>query len=379
MEKNYELTVIPIQSVETNPLDDWPVGDIDDLAASISQLGVIDSCAVIGPYPNGNYRLLSGKRRRAASIKVGKEELPCHIVDGCDMPDNMQKLYIESANLDRRDMPSVTKNEHRAYVMNILVEMVRNGELKERKMARKIAELLKVSPRYGRYWRAIYMDGVKDLQDMVASSEIDPKPAAKISTFPEEKQNQAVEQIKSGISVKSVIEDLEGKSNYDLEELESLDVDAINLSDLGATDDLEKIGAFSSSVPDRNDRSYSYEDPYDNEELVDSVRSYTSTSAPQSSIAKKVTTSYEPEPPLPANDTVDSEHNDKQIAMPYVPPVSQESGEVLTEGKSGLSDEEFSTIQTVIRWCNLIVTKDTITTEEQNAIEACKRVADCYA
>lgn len=364
MRKEKELLKVPVNLVDTNPLDTWELGDISDLKVSIEQLGVIDSCAVIGPFENGHYRLLSGKRRTTSLAEVkGKDaDLPIHIVGNSDMPENVQKLYIESANLERRDVSLETKNEHRAYVMEILLEMVKNGELKERKMASKAADLLKVSPRYGRYWRAIYMNGIKDLKDMVAETQLDPKPAAKLATYSEDIQEEAVHKIKSGASAQEVLDSL--KSGTDLEALESINEDEVSLTDLAALVMQKEpnitISAFSKKAdePMRDGENYSFFD--EEEAAMDVAEDIVSapTIKPSSTPVKQANVS------MP-----------RLLSQPEAIPTP-----ILHEGRTEDQDNEcdMQTINIVIRWCQSIMKKESPNANEWDAIAACKKVAECF-
>ena len=78
--------------------------------------------SVIGPMENGLYRLISGERRYKSVCEVMKKTnkelvIPCYVVGESDMSDEMQRILIETANLEARETDVKTLNEHRANVM----------------------------------------------------------------------------------------------------------------------------------------------------------------------------------------------------------------------------------------------------------------------
>jgi ParB family chromosome partitioning protein len=94
-------TIIPIAMIEANP--DQPrtnLGNIEELAASIREKGVLEPILVRAVAPN-RYQIISGERRfRAASI-AGLDEIPAIELD-VDDKEQLEIALVE--NIQRKDL-----------------------------------------------------------------------------------------------------------------------------------------------------------------------------------------------------------------------------------------------------------------------------------
>lgn len=80
-------------------------GDIDGLAATIADHGLLQPLGVIETH-QGRYRVVYGNRRRLAAVKLELERVPCIILD----PDDPHMLVRQmTENLQRRDLNDLEK------------------------------------------------------------------------------------------------------------------------------------------------------------------------------------------------------------------------------------------------------------------------------
>lgn len=169
---NSEMISLTKEQIELNPLNNWANGNMKDLVDSISTIGLITPLSLIGPMENGLYRLISGERRYKSICECTKNtdenfEIPCYIVGDSKMSQEMQSILIEAANLEVRETDIQTLNEHRSNVMEQLFALVEKGEITEREVASKAADIFKTSDTYARFWKRIFSSGIPSLKQMV--------------------------------------------------------------------------------------------------------------------------------------------------------------------------------------------------------------------
>lgn len=80
-------------------------GDIDGLAATIREQGLLQPLGVV-PIGTGRYRVVYGNRRREAALKLGLEKVPCILLDEHDPHTLLQQL---TENLQRQDLNDLEK------------------------------------------------------------------------------------------------------------------------------------------------------------------------------------------------------------------------------------------------------------------------------
>jgi ParB family chromosome partitioning protein len=101
-------TIIPISMIEANP--DQPrtnLGNIEELAASVSEKGVLEPILVrlIGP---NRYQIISGERRFRAASMAGLDEIPAIELD-VDDKEQLEIALIE--NIQRKDLSAFEEAE----------------------------------------------------------------------------------------------------------------------------------------------------------------------------------------------------------------------------------------------------------------------------
>src|SRR5881394_1133644 len=94
-------TILPISMIEANP--DQPrtnLGNIEELAASIREKGVLEPILVRAIGPN-RYQIISGERRFRAATLAGLDEIPAIELD-VDDKEQLEIALIE--NIQRKDL-----------------------------------------------------------------------------------------------------------------------------------------------------------------------------------------------------------------------------------------------------------------------------------
>ena len=101
--------MIPIDKVRPNP--DQPrkfIGDIEELADSIREKGVLEPLLVRFVPREDTYHIISGERRYHASCAAGLREVPC-IEKIADDAETLELALIE--NLQRKDLTAFEESE----------------------------------------------------------------------------------------------------------------------------------------------------------------------------------------------------------------------------------------------------------------------------
>lgn len=213
--KTTDLSYVLLENIKPNPLNSYATepDDIQEKKNSIQAYGLIEPLVVLRN-PDDTYVLIAGETRLKAITELNNEgkidfkSIPCHVLGNAgEYTDIEQELLIETSNLETR--LSIERGKHQARVMNLLKELVKKGELPERKVSSKAAELFKTSKRWGRLWAQVFVgeDADEELQDMVAEGDITIKQAANIMTFEPETKQEVKEKIRSGENPSVAIEE----------------------------------------------------------------------------------------------------------------------------------------------------------------------------
>ena len=110
MTETTAVQMIPVEAISPSPLNPRSdLGEIGELAASITSLGIIQPLTV-RPTEDGRYLLVAGERRYAAALAAGLTEVPA-IVREIDDKTALEIALVE--NCQRRDLSHT--DEARAY------------------------------------------------------------------------------------------------------------------------------------------------------------------------------------------------------------------------------------------------------------------------
>lgn len=323
-------TQLNLSMIKANPLNNFEMIDMDDLKKSIYSYGLITPLTVFGPFDDGKYMLLAGERRWRCCRKLQEEgklpknyEVPVMIYAPENLNETIQKIVIRVSNIENRD--DTRKIETMAEVMELLGELVSNGEMEEREMAKKASELFKVSDRWGRYWRRVFMSDDEELKTMVKDRTVNIHEASDILSLNEEKRNQVKEEIRQNVPAKEAIQ--KQKNPLNIPKYEDA---GISESDALSLEGLESGKVFDVSEEELDALDFDIADFQRESELQQGV------------------------------DTVGR-----------IKVINQES-------KREKEEQYKSKLDSFIAWCEKIKDCENPTDEEWNVIEACREVADRF-
>ena len=330
------------KQIQTNPENSWENGDLTDLIASIRSFGIIEPLAIMGPMEDGNYQLLSGERRYKSILKIEEEDgvqisIPCYLKSDGTLSKEMQRIYINSANLESREPDMRTKNAHRAAIMEDLLRIQESEHFSDRSIAAKASELFKCTPTYARFWKLVFTNGTDKLKDLLKDNGVSAKNASKISILTPEQQEAVVDRIRETNNADEAHDLAQGRSS-----------------------------ASTASVSD----------------IIEDVKK----EFPAAETAEVKTEKPEKE----AKGKSDLKLSEQDLALLDIDPDDINVNDLI--GESDDSDYGYeptpSSVRSksvdtaaaaVIEWCNAIIKKTDPTEEEWEAIEACKEVADVFA
>lgn len=342
MKKKEHLFYATSEQIRTNPENSWENGDLTDLVASIRSFGIIEPLAIMGPMEDGNYQLLSGERRYKSIKRIEDEDgiqisIPCYLKSDGTLSKEMQRIYINAANLESREPDMRTKNAHRAAIMEDLLKIQESEHFSDRSIAAKASELFKCTPTYARFWKLVFTNGTDNLKDLLKENGVSAKNASKISILTPEQQDAVVERIRE-------------TNDADLER------------------DLVQGRSSKTTTPVS--------------EIIDSVKK----DYPDAKEVKKEELKKESKKPgelkLSEQDLQlldidpDDINTDELIGEDYEQEARYEYESTPAVGRVKGVD---AAAAAVIEWCNAIIKKTDPTDEEWEAIDACKEVADVFA
>ena len=389
---NNEIIFLTKEQIEVNPLNNWDNGNLRDLVDSIKTLGLVTPLSVIGPMENGVYRLISGERRYKSICEITEKtdeefQIPCYIVGASDMSKEMQCVLIETANLEVRETDTKTINEHRANVMEQLLILSDNAEIKEHNVASKAAEIFKTSDTYARFWQRIFRKGIDPLKEMVKAGELGVKTANQIAKYTDKEQEKAVKEIehyvlsKNDVTISDIPDKTEPRTTIqDIIENISSEEDTLDKLKREAQEKEQPLKGqpkrVDSSFMDMNDEDFDIEIDQDIEaefnEMLNTTCAKKSTAIPASTPVK---------PSAPSNPFCNLEDFDPfdTDSTGYDEEEPSYNAYSTSEPVTDVLDEEYlEQLNTVRSWCKEIMKKDELTDEEWHVVEACKEVVDCF-
>lgn len=126
--------IIPIDKLHASPANPRRrVGDVKDLVASITALGVLEPLVVV-PRPDGGYEVVAGHRRLAAAGQAGLMELPCTVRELSEA-ERLEAALVE--NLARSDLRPIEE----ASALFRLVEMGQTSKALARRIGRSVKHI----------------------------------------------------------------------------------------------------------------------------------------------------------------------------------------------------------------------------------------------
>jgi ParB family transcriptional regulator, chromosome partitioning protein len=102
-----QILFLPLDNIQRNPYQprkDFDTAELNDLAESIRQKGVIQAITV-RKLDDGNYELISGERRLRAAKLAGIDKIPAYILDVSSKEDLLEIALIE--NIQRANLNAI--------------------------------------------------------------------------------------------------------------------------------------------------------------------------------------------------------------------------------------------------------------------------------
>ena len=199
--------VMDIPLMEIHDFPDHPFRVIQDdamleMAESIKQFGVLVP-AMVRPREDGGYELISGHRRKMASMLAGQTSLPCIVRE---LSDNEAIIVMVDSNLQREQL--LPSEKAKAYKMKMDAMRRRQGERTDltsvqvgQKLPNKTSRelLAENSPdsntQIQRFLRLTNL--VPELMKLVDEGKLGMTPAVELSYIPPEEQQMVVDAIES--------------------------------------------------------------------------------------------------------------------------------------------------------------------------------------
>ncbi|MGQ9864132.1 MAG: ParB/RepB/Spo0J family partition protein [Bacteroidia bacterium] len=148
IQKSHTVEEIPIEAIEANPFQprlDFPQEELDQLAESIRQHGLIQPITVRKIAP-GRYQLIAGERRLRAAKKAGLTVLPAYVREA----ENTEMLaFALIENIQRQDLNPIETAlayQRLAQECNLTLEKIADYVGKSRPTINNFIRLLRLPP-----------------------------------------------------------------------------------------------------------------------------------------------------------------------------------------------------------------------------------------
>ena len=184
-----------MDKITASPSNKYGIRDIEELAASIEQLGLLHNLVVKEPDASGNYELVSGERRYMALRLLEWPTAPCK-VEGQGSAAEIE-LRLLHANATARVLTDYEKTMQAARIKEILQGMKADGYKFKGRMRDIVAEVLKVSPAQMGRMESIDKNLTPELKKAFENEEIGISKAYEASLLSEEDQAAAYDEFKA--------------------------------------------------------------------------------------------------------------------------------------------------------------------------------------
>ncbi len=225
LEKVVDISLVEIQDFPNHPFKVIVNEEMQDMAQSISEHGVLLP-ALVRPLPNGGYQMISGHRRKKASEIANKETMPCIVRS---LTDDEATIIMVDSNLQREKiLPS-----ERAFAYKMKIEaMNRQGkrtDLTSSQVGKRLNAYEELAQEVGESRNQIHRfirltELTKPLLDMVDNEDIAFNPAVELSYLTKQEQEWLLNSIGCNVATPSLSQAQEMKK---LSQSGNLDEDKI--------------------------------------------------------------------------------------------------------------------------------------------------------
>jgi ParB family chromosome partitioning protein len=217
----FEIINIPIEKIEPSELNKYGIRDIEDLAASIEEMGLLHNLVVKDINNNGLYEIISGERRYKACRLLfdnGNEQfkyLPCKVEK--PVSDSITELKLIHANATARVLNDWEKIYQAGRINEIVYKLKEEGYEFTGRMRSVVAEILEVSDAQAGRMIKIDKDLANEVKEELKSGNIGITAAYEISALDKEEQAEILEEIKE--SGRAEIQAYKNKKKRDLKNI----------------------------------------------------------------------------------------------------------------------------------------------------------------
>lgn len=225
LEKVVDISLSEIQEFPNHPFKVIVNEEMQDMAQSISEHGVLLP-VLVRPLPNGGYQMISGHRRKKASEIANKETIPCIVRN---LTDDEATIIMVDSNLQREKILS----SERAFAYKMKIEaMNRQGkrtDLTSSQIGKRLNAYEELAQEVGESRNQIHRfirltELTKPLLDMVDSEDIAFNPAVELSYLTKKEQEWLLNSIECNVATPSLSQAQEMKK---LSQSGNLDEDKI--------------------------------------------------------------------------------------------------------------------------------------------------------
>ena len=197
---HFEILNIPIEKIEPSKVNQYGVRDIEELAASIEEMGLLHNLVVKAANDEGLYEIISGERRYKACkllLENGNEQfkyLPCKVEKTAS--DAMTEFKLIHANATARILTDWEKIYQAGRINEILYKLKEEGYEFTGRMRTLVAEILDVSDAQAGRMIKIDKDLTEKMKEEIKAGNIGITTAYEISTLTENEQTEALEELR---------------------------------------------------------------------------------------------------------------------------------------------------------------------------------------
>lgn len=245
-------------------------GDIDGLAATIREQGLLQPLGVV-PAGNGRYRMVYGNRRREAALKLGLDKVPCILLEDDDPRTLLQQL---TENVQRQDLNDLEKAKAFSRLRETLQERgetTGDGELDE-----AVGRAVGLTGRTVRRYLGL-LDLSEEIHDMLRTGELSVTQAQHLRRIPNQRTQlelarAAVEEGMSAAELSRLSSYFAANPNLSIDAaLEALhqgiEAREPGMAPVAAGGPLPKVSTTTVSIKDDDDDLWDDEDEGDDEYL----------------------------------------------------------------------------------------------------------------
>ena len=196
-ETGEHVVMLPLDAI--HPFKNHPFRIVDDeemqkIAESIREYGVLVP-AIVRPLENGEYEMISGHRRRYASMLAGKETMPAIVRE---MDDDTATILMVDSNLQREHILPSERAKAYQMKMEALKHQGQRKDLTSSQIGTKLRADQQMADELGtsrnQVQRFIRLNNlIPEIMDMVDEKKIAFNPAVELSYLKPEEQREFLE------------------------------------------------------------------------------------------------------------------------------------------------------------------------------------------